>query len=100
LRANVLDSGSYLRWLQRFGAAATTTPQLWGLHDYGDVNRGDTAGIDGVLATVPGALWIEETGGIVSLRNAAGRLTFAQGEDAAATAIDRARSRWPSRVRA
>jgi hypothetical protein len=87
---DVLDSGSYLRWLQRFRAASRTVPQLWGLHDYGDVNRDGTSGIDGVLATVPGSLWIEETGGIVSLRNAAGRLTFAQSEDAAATAIDRA----------
>lgn len=87
---DVLDSGSYVRWLQRFRAASTTTPQLWGLHDYGGVNQATTAGADAVLATVPGTLWIEETGGIVTLRNAGGRVTFAQSEAAAATAVDRA----------
>jgi hypothetical protein len=87
---DVLDSGSYRRWLQRFLRASTTTPRLWGLHDYGDVTYGRTTGVDAVLATVPGALWIEETGGLVSLRNAAGRQTLAIGEAAAAKAIDRA----------
>jgi hypothetical protein len=37
-----------------------------------------------------GKLWIEETGGLVSLRNAGGRATFAATEASAATAIDRA----------
>ena len=87
---DVLDSGSYVRWLQRFRAASSTTPQLWGLHDYGDVNHATTAGVDAVLAVVPGALWIEETGGIVSLRNAIGRVTFTQSDGDAATAVDRA----------
>jgi hypothetical protein len=87
---DVLDSGSYRRWLQRFLRASTTTPRRWGLHDYGDVTYGRTTGVDAVLATVPGTLWIEETGGLVSLRNAAGRQTLAIGEAAAAEAIDRA----------
>jgi hypothetical protein len=87
---DVLDSGSYRRWLQRFLRASTTTPRLWGLHDYGDVTYGRTSGVDAVLATVPGTLWIEETGGLVSLRNAAGRQTLAVGEATAASAIDRA----------
>jgi hypothetical protein len=87
---DVLDSGSYRRWLGRFLGASTTTPRLWGLHDYGDVTYGRTTGVDTVLATVPGKLWIEETGGLVSLRNAGGRATFAATEASAATAIDRA----------
>jgi Glycosyl hydrolase catalytic core len=87
---DVLDSGSYRRWLQRFLRASTTTPRLWGLHDYGDVTYGRTTGVDSVLATVPGRLWIEETGGLVALRNAAGRETFAADEASAAKAIDRA----------
>ena len=71
---DVLDSGSYRRWLapERFLRASATTPRLWGLHDYGDVTYGRTTGVDTVLATVPGALWIEETGGLVALRNATG----------------------------
>jgi len=87
---DVLDSGSYRSWLQRFLRASTTTPRLWGLHDYGDVTYGRTTGVDTALATVPGKLWIEETGGLVSLRNAAGRQTLFVGEAAAARAIDRA----------
>ncbi len=87
---DVLDSGSYASWLRRFLAASDTTPRLWGLHDYGDVTYGRTMGVDTVLSIVPGTLWVEETGGIVALRNDAGRATFSATEAAAATAIDRA----------
>jgi putative glycosyl hydrolase len=87
---DVLDSGSYASWLRRFLDASSTTPQLWGLHDYGDVTYGRTTGVDTVLGIVPGSLWVEETGGIVTLRNGSGRTTFATSEAAAATAIDRA----------
>ena len=87
---DVLDSGSYRRWLERFVRASTTAPRLWGLHDYGDVTYGRTTGVDAVLATVPGRLWIEETGGLVAIRNAAGRQTLTVDEAAAARAIDRA----------
>src|SRR5439155_1944540 len=87
---DVLDSGSYVRWLRGFLAASPTTPQLWGLHDYGDVTYGTTAGVDAVLATIPGRLWIEETGALVSLRNQAARQTLLVDESRAALAIDRA----------
>lgn len=90
LAGDVLDSGSYANWLRRFVAASSSTPQLWGLHDYGDVTYGRTTGVDTVLSIVPGTLWIEETGGIVALRDDAGRTTFSTTEAAAATAIDRA----------
>jgi hypothetical protein len=87
---DVLDSGSYVRWLQRFEAATSTDPQLWGLHNYADATYGRTTGTDAVLATVPGQLWIEETGGIVTLRNSAGRETLTSSEPRAAAAIDQA----------
>jgi hypothetical protein len=87
---DVLDSGSYVRWLRRFRAATSLSPRLWGLHNYGDTTYGTTSGTDAVLAAVAGKLWIEETGGIVTLRNAAGRSTLAADETRAATAIDRA----------
>ena len=87
---DVLDSGSYVRWLQRFRAAATGDPRLWGLHNYGDATYGTTTGTDAVLGAVVGTLWIEETGGIVTLRNAAGRTTLAVSEPRAAAAIDQA----------
>jgi hypothetical protein len=50
---DVLDSGSFVRWLQRFQAATSTRPRLWGLHNYGDVTYGRTSGTDAVLRTVP-----------------------------------------------
>ncbi|HEY6759688.1 MAG TPA: hypothetical protein VI318_09365 [Baekduia sp.] len=87
---DVLDSGSYANWLRRFVAASDADPQLWGLHDYGDVTYGTTTGVDTVLGIVPGTLWIEETGAIVTLRDDAGRTTFSTSEARAATAIDRA----------
>jgi hypothetical protein len=96
---DVLDSGSYANWLRRFLAASPTTPRLWGLHDYGDVTYGRTSGVDTVLALVPGTLWVEETGGLVTLRNSAGRTTFATSEAGAATAIDRAFALARSRPR-
>lgn len=95
---DVLDSGSYVRWLQRFRAAAPDA-RLYGLHNYGDVTYGTTEGVDAVLSTVPGTLWLEETGGIVTLRNSAGRVTLSTNESRAATAIDRAFSSALARPR-
>ena len=43
-----------------------------------------------MLAAVPGRLWIEETGGIVTLRDTAGRVTLATDETRAARAVARA----------
>jgi hypothetical protein len=87
---DVLDSGSYVRWLQRFLAASPVVPRLWGLHNYGDTTYGRTTGTDAVLAAVPGRLWLEETGGIVTIRDATGRQTLAADEARATRAIDRA----------
>ncbi|MDQ8043450.1 MAG: glycosyl hydrolase [Solirubrobacteraceae bacterium] len=88
---DVLDSGDFVGWLRQFeAAAAPATPQLWGLHNYGDVTYGTTSGTDDALAAVPGQLWIEETGGIVTLRNAQGRITLSTNQTRAAQSIDRA----------
>jgi hypothetical protein len=90
LAGDVLDSGSYVRWLERFQAATDSDPRLWGLHNYGDVTYATTEGTDAVLRAVAGELWIEETGGIVVLRNALGRVTLSFNETRAAESIDRA----------
>ena len=39
-------------------------PRLWGLHNYQDVNRQDVRDTRRMLATVPGEVWLTETGGI------------------------------------
>jgi hypothetical protein len=96
---DVLDSGGYIRWLQRFQQATDSNPQLWGLHNYGDVTYATTEGTDAVLRTVEGQLWIEETGGIVVLRNSAGRITLSFDETRAAASIDRAFAMLTTRPR-
>lgn len=87
---DVLDSGDYAAWLRRFLAASTTPPQLWGLHDYSDTTYGRSTGVDAVLATVPGELWFEETGGIVAYRRASGEIALHYDEARATRAVDHA----------
>jgi hypothetical protein len=67
--ADVLDTISASRWLEQFMRAVRgPRPRLWGLHNYVDVNRHHRiafAGTTRVLATVPGQVWLTETGGLV-----------------------------------
>jgi hypothetical protein len=44
---------------------AKGSPRRWGLHNYSDVNRLRSTGTRRVLDTVPGELWLTETGGVV-----------------------------------
>ena len=63
--ADVLDTsnlGSYLRSFQR---RAKGHPRLWGLHNYQDVNYKTSSDTRRMLATVPGEVWLTETGGLV-----------------------------------
>lgn len=87
---DVLDSGAFTSWLRRFQRATSLEPRLWGVHNYGDVTYDRTNGTDAVLATVPGEVWVEETGGIVVLRDSAGRATLRPDETRASAAISRA----------
>lgn len=88
---DVLDSGNFTGWLRSFLSSFEDPPQLWGIHNYGDASRGTTAGTDAVLATVPGTVWMEETGGIVQLRGAlSGGGSTAAAEAQSAAAIDQA----------
>ena len=85
--ADILDSGSYLRWLRGFRAAVSGDPQLWGLHNYADVTYGVTTATDAVLAALPGKLWVEETGGIVVRRDVTGRELLSSNEDRASRSV-------------
>jgi hypothetical protein len=65
--ADVLDSRGMSRWVRRFMRHAHH-PRLWGLHNYGDVNRQLRWGNSGtrkLLRIVRGRVWLPETGGIV-----------------------------------
>ena len=65
LTLTLLDDMS--RYLASFKRKAKGTPTLWGLHNYGDVNRRRTNFTKVMLRTVPGEVWLTETGGIVQL---------------------------------
>ncbi|HWT22218.1 MAG TPA: hypothetical protein VN213_01810 [Solirubrobacteraceae bacterium] len=66
--ADVLDirnMGSYLRGFLRH---ARGRARIFGLHNYGDVNRLRQSFTRQILSTVPGQVWATETGGIYSFR--------------------------------
>jgi len=69
LGADVLDTHSAGRWLTQFMRALRgPRPTVWGLHNYIDVNRHHPVARGGtarVLNTVPGDVWLTETGGLV-----------------------------------
>lgn len=67
IAADVLDSPDSLDWIKRFKRYAPKA-RLWGLHNYKDVNRNRSTGLRGILRTVPGEVWLTETGGIVKLQ--------------------------------
>ena len=67
MAADMLDTGNMTRYLATFKRYAKGTPKLWGLHNYGDVNRRRTTYTKRMLRSVPGEVWLTETGGIVKL---------------------------------
>lgn len=57
-------------WLARFQAYAKGRVNLWAVHNYGDMHRGDRSGLERVERQVRGQIWITEAGGWVQfLRN-------------------------------
>ena len=68
MAADVLDQSNMVSYLKQFLRSAKGNPRLWGLHNYKDVNRNRTTGLRGILKTVPGEVWLTETGGIVKLQ--------------------------------
>ena len=67
MAADMLDTPNMSRYLATFRRYAKGSPKLWGLHNYGDVNRRRTTFTKQMLRTVPGEVWLTETGGIVKL---------------------------------
>jgi hypothetical protein len=64
--ADVLDQSGVDRYLRAFLRRAAGSPRRFGLHNYSDVNRRRPTGTRRVLRTVPGEVWLTETGGVVS----------------------------------
>jgi hypothetical protein len=66
MAADVLDQSNVRSWLRSFLHYSHGRGTIWGLHNYKDVNRKQSKGLTTVLRTVPGQLWLTETGGIVT----------------------------------
>ena len=69
---DILDSynvGPTLTYVAEFKRALSQLhvpmPTLWGLHNYSDTNRFTGTRTKQILDTVPGNLWLTETGGVV-----------------------------------
>ena len=89
--ADVIDDRNMVRWVTRFRAVARGA-RLWGLHNYRDSNprRGQRyGGTKLLLRTVPGKVWLTETGGIVRFVLPDGRTLFPYSERRANVAIGR-----------
>jgi hypothetical protein len=65
MAADVLDTSNMRSYLRGFLRRAKGSPRLWGLHNYQDVNRHTQADTRLMLDTVPGEVWLTETGGLV-----------------------------------
>jgi hypothetical protein len=63
--ADVLDSSNMEAWLAKFRRFSHGKARLYGLHNYSDVNRKRSSGTRRMLQTVPGQVWLTETGGIL-----------------------------------
>jgi hypothetical protein len=69
LAADVLDQSNVRTWLRRFIRYSHNRGRVWGLHNYKDVNRRQSKGLTNVLKTVPGEVWLTETGGITKFES-------------------------------
>jgi hypothetical protein len=67
MAADMLDTGNMVRYLTALKRKLHGSPRLWGLHNYGDVNRFRTSYTKTMLRLVPGEVWLTETGGLVKL---------------------------------
>jgi hypothetical protein len=66
MAADVLDQSNVRTWLRSFLRYSHGRGTIWGLHNYKDVNRHQSKGLTNVLKTVPGQVWLTETGGITT----------------------------------
>jgi hypothetical protein len=67
--ADILDTSNAISYVKRFQRyTKKQKPRLWGLHNYGDVNRfrsGSKSLTAKFLRAVKGKVWLTETGGLV-----------------------------------
>jgi hypothetical protein len=63
--ADLLDTKNMASWVAQFKRFAKGKARIWGLHNYGDVNRKRSSGTRQMLRVAPGEVWLTETGGIL-----------------------------------
>jgi hypothetical protein len=63
--ADILDTKNMTSWVAQFKRFAKGKARIWGLHNYGDVNRKRSSGTTAMLRVAPGEVWLTETGGIL-----------------------------------
>jgi Glycosyl hydrolase catalytic core len=88
----VLDISGMESWLSSFRRALSSSPRLWGLHNYGDVTHGRTTMTDRMVNAVPGEVWVTETGGIVRHVDKDGSTRWPFNEERARASVARALS--------
>ena len=66
MAADLLDQSNLGRYLSRFLHYSHGKGRIWGLHNYEDVNRHRSTGLQTMLRIAPGQVWLTETGGIVT----------------------------------
>jgi hypothetical protein len=89
--ADVIDDANMARWVGRFRTVARGA-RIWGLHNYRDSNPRLGQRYGGtrlLLRTVPGRIWLTETGGIVKFVLPDGRTLFPYSERRANVAMSR-----------
>jgi hypothetical protein len=65
--ADLLDTRNMVSWFNQFKRFAKGKARIWGLHNYGDVNRKRSTGTRALLRVASGEVWLTETGGILQM---------------------------------
>ena len=88
---DMLDSAGMKTWFANYRSALKTTPQVWGLHNYGDTTYDRTSYTGWLAGTVSEPIWLTETGGIVHFTSG-GQDVLPYDEDRAAESVRKALS--------
>lgn len=64
IAGDLLDSSNIRPYAKKMLKVTGRRARLWGLHNYSDSNRRRSKGTAALLRTVPGEVWVTETGGI------------------------------------
>lgn len=78
LPAELIDTPSMGKWVDKFEDELGRSPEAYGIHNYRDVNRRETKTTRRLLRATKADVWITETGGIVGREEGARAGEFPQ----------------------